>query len=130
MSNDLHFLSDGQRFLWSSERSGFRHLYLYDLSGKQIAQLTHGDWEVENVDGVDEKAQAVYFTSTQKSPIERHFYSVALSGGEPVALTREHGTHSVSLAPDGKHFLDTYSTAMTPPQQRLYNADGGLCRNA
>jgi dipeptidyl-peptidase 4 len=126
LSNDLHFLSDGQRFLWSSERSGFRHLYLYDLAGKQVAQLTHGDWEVENVAKVDEEAQAVFFTSTQKSPIERHFYRVALSGGEPVALTREHGTHSVSLAPDGRHFLDTYSAAMTPPQQRLYNADGGL----
>jgi dipeptidyl-peptidase-4 len=126
LSSDLHFLSDGRRFLWSSERSGFRHLYLYDLSGKQVAQLTRGDWEVENVAKVDEQAQAVFFTSTQKSPIERHFYRLALSGGEPVALTHEHGTHGVSLAPDGKHFLDTYSTAMAPPQQRLYNADGGL----
>jgi dipeptidyl-peptidase-4 len=126
LSNDLHFFSGGQRFLWSSERSGFRHLYLYDLSGKQVAQLTHGDWEVENVAKVDEQAQAVFFTSTQQNPIERHFYRVALSGGEPVALTHEHGTHSVSLAPDGRHFLDTYSTAMTPPQQHLYNADGGL----
>ena len=126
LSNDLHFLADGRRFLWSSERSGFRHLYLYDLSGKQLAQLTHGDWEVENVAKVDEQAQTVYFTSTQKSPIERQFYRVALSGGEPVALTHDHGTHSVSLAPDGKHFLDTYSTAMTPPQQRLYSGEGNL----
>jgi dipeptidyl-peptidase-4 len=51
---------------------------------------------------------------------------VSLSGGEPVELTHEHGTHGVSMAPDGKHFLDTYSTAMTPPQQRLYNSDGSL----
>jgi len=51
-------------------------------------------------------------------------YRVTLSGGEPAELTHEHGTHGVSMAPDGKHFLDTYSTAMTPPQQRLYNADG------
>ena len=126
LSDDLHFLADGRRFLWSSERSGFRHLYLYDLAGKQLAQLTRGDWEVEGVVKVDEQAQTVYFTSTQKSPIERQFYRVAFSGGEPVELTHEHGTHGVSMAPDGKHFLDTYSTAMTPPEQRLYNADGSL----
>ena len=123
---NLHFLGDGKRFLWSSERSGFRHLYLYDLAGKQLAQLTHGDWEVDGVVKIDEQAQAVYFVSTQKSPIERQFYRVALSGGEPIGLTHEHGTHGVTMAPDGKHFLDRYSTAMTPPQQRLYNADGGL----
>ena len=125
-SDGLHFLADGNRFLWSTERSGFRHLYLYDFSGKQLAQLTRGDWEVESVAKVDEQIQAVYFTSTKKSPIERQFYRVALSGGEPVELTHEHGTHGVSMAPDGKHFLDTYSTAVTPPQQRLYSADGNL----
>src|SRR5207253_5283288 len=91
-----------------------------------LAQITRGDWEVDDVARVDEQAQAVYFTSTQKSPIERQFYRTALSGGTPLELTQEHGTHGVSMAPDGKHFLDTYSTAMTPPQQRLYNADGSL----
>jgi dipeptidyl-peptidase-4 len=125
-SDDLHFFADGKRFLWSSERSGFRHLYLYDLAGKQLAQLTRGDWQVDNVVKADEQAQAVYFVSTQKSPIERHLYRVSLSGGEPVELTHEHGTHRVSMAPDGKHFLDTYSTAVTPPEQKLYNSDGSV----
>jgi dipeptidyl-peptidase 4 len=124
VSGNLYFLADGKRFVWWSERSGFRHLYLYDLAGKQLAQITHGNWEVEDVANIDEQAQAIYFTSTQKSPIERQLYRVALSGGEPAELTHEHGTHGLSMAPDGKHFLDTYSTAMTPPQQRLYNADG------
>jgi len=125
-SDDLHFFADGKRFLWSSERSGFRHLYLYDLAGKQTAQLTRGDWQVDNVVRVDEQAQAVYFVSTRKSPVERQLDRVALSGGDPVELTHEHGSHGVSMAPDGKHFLDSYSTAMRPPQQRLYNADGSV----
>ncbi len=123
---NVYFLADGKHFLWLSEHSGFRHLYVYDLAGKEVAQLTHGDWEVSGVIKVDEQAQAVYFISTKKSPIERQFYRVALAGGEPVELTHEHGTHSVSMSPDGQHFLDTYSNAMTPPQQRLYNRDGGL----
>lgn len=126
LNDDLHFFADGRRFLWASERSGFRHLYLYDISGKQIAQLTHGDWEIEDGVAVDEQAQAVYFTSTKKSPIERQLYSVKLTGVEPVELTHDHGTHDVRMAPGGKHFLDTFSTAIQPPQQRLYNTDGSL----
>ena len=124
LADDLHFFADGKRFLWSSERSGFRHLYLYDISGKQLAQLTNGDWEVDGVNGVDEQNGQVYFTSTEVSPIERHLYRVSISGGEPVPLTAARGTHDVELAPDRKHFLDTYSTAMTPPRQDLYNTDG------
>ncbi len=125
ISDDLHFLSDNQRFLWSSERSGFRHLYLYDVSGRQLAQLTHGDWEVENVSGIDEQNGQVYFTSTEASPIERQFYRVSLSGGEPAALTHGRGTHHVELAPNQGHFLDTYSNAITPSRQDLFRADGG-----
>jgi dipeptidyl-peptidase-4 len=124
LSDDLHFLADNQRFLWSSERDGFRHLYLYDLAGKQLAQLTRGAWQIEGVAGVDEQNGQVYFTSTQQSPIERQFYRVAFSGGAPVQLTHERGTHRVSLAPGAAHFLDTYSNAMNPPRQNLFSADG------
>src|SRR6202140_1265858 len=80
VSDDLRFLQDGQRFLWSSERSGFRHIYLYNLEGKQLAQLTKGDWEVSAIDAVDEKAGVIYFTATEKSPMERHLYRVGLDG--------------------------------------------------
>ena len=128
LSDDLYFLADGRRFLWSSERSGFRHLYLYDLAGRQLAQITHGDWEVESVAGVDEKKNQVYFTSTKQSPIERHFYRVDLAGGDPVQLTRGHGTHEANLSPDSAHFLDTYSNASQPPQQTLFNSDGSSVR--
>jgi dipeptidyl-peptidase-4 len=124
VADHLHFFADGRRFLWSSERSGFRHLYLYDLSGKQLAQLTRGDWEVEDVKSVDEAAGQIYFTSTQAGPIERQLYRVALGGGEPVRITRDAGSHGINLAPDSRHFLDAFSTAMTPPRQDLYNADG------
>src|SRR6266478_6023953 len=72
VSDDLYFLKDGKRFLWSSERSGYRHLYLYDPDGKQLAQLTKGEWEVSAVDAIDESKGLVYFTATEKSPLERH----------------------------------------------------------
>jgi dipeptidyl-peptidase-4 len=124
VADDFQFFAHGQRFLWSSERSGFRHLYLYDLAGKQLAQITQGDWQVDGVVAVNEDAAQVYFTGTKESPIERHLYRVSLAGGDPVRLTPERGSHSVNVAPDAAHFLDTFSTAMTPPRQDLYRNDG------
>src|SRR5260370_30494510 len=71
LSDDLYFLKDGKRFLWSSERSGYRHLYLYDLEGEQLAQLTRGEWEVSAVEAIDEAKGLVSLTATEKSPLER-----------------------------------------------------------
>src|SRR5467141_2102038 len=124
VSDDLYFLKDGKRFLWSSERSGYRHLYLYDLEGKQLAQLTEGEWEVSAVDAVDEAKGLVYLTATEKSPLERHLYRLALDGTGFTRLTQDEGTHAAVLAPNAAAFYDTYSNAATPPRQELYRADG------
>jgi dipeptidyl-peptidase-4 len=114
VSDDLRFLKDGKRFLWSSERSGYRHLYLYDFSGKQPLQLTKGDWEVSHVDAVDEAKDVVYFTATEKSPLERHLYRVGLDGSGFTRITTEEGTHRVNFAPEAATYVDTYSNASTP----------------
>jgi dipeptidyl-peptidase-4 len=124
VSDDLYFFKDGKRFLWSSERSGYRHLYLYDLDGKQLAQITKGEWEVSAVDAIDEAKGLVYFTAAEKSPLERHLYRVALEGSGFTRLTKEEGTHAAVFAPNAALFYDTYSTAATPPRQDLYRADG------
>jgi dipeptidyl-peptidase 4 len=124
VTDDLHFLSDGRRFIWSSERSGYRHLYLYDTNGKRLIQLTRGDWQVNAVEGIDEKGGFVYFTSTEKSPIENHLYRVALAGGKTDRLTQESGTHSIQISPVATAWVDIFSTAMTPPRTDLYRADG------
>src|SRR6266478_5617508 len=128
ISNDLHFLKDGKRFLWSSERSGYRHLYLYDLHGKQLAQLTKGEWEASAVDAVDEARGLVYFSGTAKSPLERHLYRVSFDGSAISRITIHNGTHAVNMAPDASTFLDTYSDAITPPRQEVARADGSPLR--
>src|SRR4029077_5023131 len=87
-SDDLYFLKDAKRFLWSSERSGYRHFYLYDLDGKQLAQLTKGEWEVSSLNAVEESKGTVYFTATEKSPLERHLYRVGLDGAGFTRLTK------------------------------------------
>jgi len=139
VSDDLRFLQDGQRFLWSSERSGFRHIYLYNPEGKQLAQLTKGDWEVSAIDAVDEKAGVIYFTATEKSPMERHVYRVGLDGSGFTRLTKDPGTHAANFAPSAGSppgvnvvssasasvtaFIDTYSNTMNPPRQDLLRPD-------
>lgn len=140
ISDDLRFLQNGQRFLWSSERTGFRHIYLYNLEGRQLAQLTKGDWEVSAIDAVDEQAGLIYFTATEKSPMERHVYRVGLDGSGFTRITKEAGTHAVNFPPSVvsspginapsnakasvSAFIDTYSNAMTPPRQDLLRSDG------
>ncbi len=124
LSNGLHFLKDSRRFLWSSERSGYRHLYLYDLSGSELAQLTKGDWEVTSLVGVDEAAGVVYFTATEASALERQLYRVNLDGTGLTRITRQKGTHTPVLSPSGDALADTWSNHATPPRQELIRTDG------
>jgi len=131
LSDDLYFFKDGKRFLWSCERNSFRHLYLYDIDGKQLARLTHGDWEVSHLDAVDESNSRVYFTATEKSPLERHLYQVSIDGGAIKRITQQAGTHQVSFAPGIASFVDSYSTAITPPQMALISqSDSTLAATA
>jgi dipeptidyl-peptidase 4 len=118
------FLKDGKRFLWTSERDGFRHLYLYSLDGAEPQQLTRGLWEETDIAGLDEKAGRVYFRSTEASPVERQLYSVRLDGGEKRPITAGAGTHRISMAPDASSFLDIYSNLSSPPEGTLRSANG------
>ena len=124
VSDDLYFFKDGKRFLWSSERSGYRHLYLYDLDGKQLAQLTKGEWEVTSLNAVEESKGVAYFTATEKSPLERQLYRVGVDGSGFTRVTKEEGTHDAVFAPNAATFYDTYSNTAAPPRQDLYRTDG------
>jgi dipeptidyl-peptidase-4 len=124
IADDLYFLKDGKRFLWSSERSGYRHLYLYGLDGREQAQLTKGDWEVSALEAVDDAKGMVYFNATEKTPLERHLYRVGLDGSGFARITKQDGVHTIQFSPDAGYFADQYSSAMTPPQQWLSKADG------
>ena len=134
LSDDLYFFADGQRFLWTSERSGYRHIYLYDISGKLLKQLTSGDWAVTGVEGfgpqstnglvVDERHGYVYFLSNKNNAVESHLFRVSISDGSIAQVTRTHGVHAPEIAPDESAFLDTYSSANVPPKQELDRIDG------
>ncbi|HOC42327.1 MAG TPA: S9 family peptidase [Thermoanaerobaculales bacterium] len=121
--DDLSFVGD-DRFVWSSERDGWRHLYLYGVDGRLIRRLTAGRWQVEAVCGLDGDRTGVVFRATAEDPRERHIYRVGLDGGEPQLLTPGPGTHEALLAPDGRHLLDTFSSLSQPPRLELYTVKG------
>ncbi len=116
-------------FVWGSERTGFRHLYLVDATGRVIRPLTAGEWMVDGLVGVDEKAGVVYFTATLDGPTEQHLYRVPLGGGEPVRLTEGAGMHAVAMDRDFTMFVDTHSTLHAPPQVSVREATDGALRS-
>jgi dipeptidyl-peptidase 4 len=122
--NDLFRFVGKDQFLWGSERDGFRHLYLYSLEGQQRKRLTEGDWEVTEVAGIDEAHQKVYFVSSEASPLDRELYSVKLNGKDRTRITRESGTHEISMAPTAEYYLDTFSSLTEPPRSELYSIGG------
>jgi len=121
--NSLEFGADGSSMIWASERTGFRHLYKYDLNSNGVTPITSGNWVVSSIQKVDEDAGVIYFTGHKDSPIENHLYSVPLSGGEITRITVEAGWHSVTVG-DGV-FVDNFSSPDQPPQVMVRSlADG------
>ncbi|NOX37306.1 MAG: prolyl oligopeptidase family serine peptidase [Calditrichaeota bacterium] len=124
----VYFFKNSPRFIWGSERTGFRHLYLYDYNGKQIRQLTRGDWMVTQFLGVDKNERWVYFTATEKDIRERHLYRVKTNGSGFKRLTQREGTHSIALSASGNYFVDTYSHVFTPYEMFVYKSSGKQLR--
>ncbi|AMM52907.1 prolyl tripeptidyl peptidase [Rufibacter sp. DG15C] len=112
------------QFVWFSERDGYDHLYLYNTSGKLISQLTQGDFIVKTIVGFNPNGKEVYYTATAESPLERHLYSVELSGGGRIGrMTQGSGVHNVTLSPKADYFIDNYSSPVTPRTIRILDTD-------
>lgn len=123
LHNNLRFLDDG-RFVWSSERGGFEHLYLASEDGKQLAPLTSGDWPVDALLAMDQDKGLVYFSAGKDSPTESQVYSVSLKGGPITALSTTTGKHDAVFAENASIYVDSWSNPETPPQIELFKADG------
>src|SRR5438552_2705343 len=124
LHHDLRIVEATGEFTWSSERSGFRHLYLYAADGKLIRQLTSGDWPAEATVALDEKGRQLYFVGWRTSPLERRLFRVSLDGGEPEELTPEPGMHGVLLAPDFSSFVDVWDNREHPPSITVRSMTG------
>jgi len=121
------FLSDGS-FLLFSERTGWRHLYLYDKDGKLKHAVTKGEWEARRLERLDEENGLIYATGTYDTHIAENLYSVKIDGGKIKRLTKAPGSHRVDISPDGKYFIDTWSNDSTPTKVALYGTNGKKIR--
>jgi len=126
--DDIFFLKKSNRIIWTSEKSGYNHAYLYDYDGKLINRITTGKWEVSSVDGVDENTGWVYLSGKKDSPIQQNLYRVKLDGTNFQKTSGEHGWYNANYSPDYKHFIEFYSNASTPTETTLRNANGSLLR--
>ena len=121
INDEWWFLKDGQHFLFTSEMDGYRHIYLYSLDGKNKMQLTTGNYEITDVNGVDEKNKIIYYTKAYPTPMDRTVFAVDFSGKKNYQLTQTQGWHRVVLNDDFTKYYDYYSTINTPQVVTLYD---------
>ncbi|MBP9068930.1 MAG: DPP IV N-terminal domain-containing protein, partial [Bacteroidia bacterium] len=113
-----------KQFIWHSRRDGFTHLYLYDISGKLIRQITSGQWEVKSTNGFDSKSERFFFHANGTSPVNQDFYSVSLKTGEIKKLTNGAGTHVCMLDVGGNYFIDNFSSVTIPREYNIVSTKG------
>ncbi|GGG35939.1 peptidase S9 [Croceivirga lutea] len=122
--DNLTFLADDS-FIWTSEKDGYNHIYLYDQDGNLMNQITQGDWEVTDYYGYDQENDRIYYQSVENGSINRGVYSISSGGEDKKELAVTAGTNSASFSTDFTYFINTYSSTTTPYQFTLHNAIDG-----
>jgi dipeptidyl-peptidase-4 len=126
--HDIHFLADGSGFVMQSEKSGFNHLYLYNMQGKEVAALTKGDWDLTDVYGIDEKNGLVYFQAAAKKAMQRELYSVKLNGKGLKKISKDKGFNSALFSSTFDYFVSTHSTLNAPAEYAVCDRKGKVVR--
>ncbi|RZJ29461.1 MAG: S9 family peptidase [Flavobacterium sp.] len=124
ITDNLTFLADNS-FIWTSEKDGFNHIYLYDKNGKLRNQVTKGNWEVTDYYGFDEKTKTVFYQSVENGSINRDVYRISLDGKNKVRLTSRTGTNKATFSPNFQYFINVFSSTITPTTYTLNEAKAG-----
>lgn len=125
---DIIILKDNQGFILRSDKSGFRHLYFYDMNGNLKNQLTKGEWTVTKIVNVDEKNKKVYFEANKDNSLENHLFSVGFDGKNLIRLTKSEGLHSTRVSENGSYFITTYSSITNPGFTEICDSKGNTIR--
>ena len=125
--DNLVFLDNGTQFVITSEKSGYMHLYLYDISGKEKQALTKGNYDIANFYGYDPARKLFYYSSYEESPLEKYIYSINEKGLKK-KLTPTKGWNEVSFSKNFNYYINTVSNSDMPPVITLYNAKGKTVR--
>jgi len=129
LHGDLRFLAKQDAFVWASEKTGRNHLYLYDLNGKLLHDISRGEWGIEHLLAIDEKAGLVFVASNRDAAIDKQVYALPLDGSRadsPARITMSDGWHEAEFADSGDVFVETWSDTNTPPQTSVRKPDGSF----
>ena len=128
ITDNLTFLEGGDQFVWTSEQDGFNHIYLYNMKGKMVAQLTKGDFDVTSFYGVDEKTDQVFYQAAKVHPSQRELYVVGLKGQKDKKLSGPAGWHTAQFSSTYEYYVNTYSNANTAPSYMVFHKGRNLVR--
>jgi len=120
----LFLPNDPTKFLYLSQRDGYKHFYLYDIEGKLIRQVTKGEWVVTATLGVDPKGKYIFYSSTAESPIERQAYRTDIKTGATKKISYREGMHTTKANDDCSYFIDNYSNQTTPREINIIGPTG------
>lgn len=126
--DNLTFLKDGKHFVWTSEQSGFNHVYLYNIDGTLKKQLTKGNFDVTNFYGVNEANGVVYYQAAKQTPMQREIYCVNLEGGKDKKISKADGTNSARFSSTFDYFIHTHSSMGKPSTYVVRNRKGKQVR--
>ncbi len=119
---------DGNYFVINSEKDGWNHLYLYDIEGNFVNQITKGNWDVTSFIGLDSNTKTIFYQSAEESPLQRAVYSIKLDGSKKKKLSKKTGTNRANFSNGFKYFINYYTNANTPKYISLHNRKGKLIR--
>ena len=119
------FFEDGSRFVVLSEKDGFAHLYLYDLAGNELKQITKGNWDVTDYYGYDPVKKMFYYQAARKSPMSREVYAVRLDGKKEYCLSVKEGMNHALFSRNFQYFINYFNDITTPEQISIYSSRDG-----
>jgi dipeptidyl-peptidase-4 len=127
-SERITYLADNKHYILKSDKTGWAHYYLYTLDGKLVNPITEGKWQVTSIANIDEKNKVLYFNARKEDSATSDLYRVDFSGKNMQRLTFGNYTHNVSVSPDGKYFVTSYSNVSTPTKVALVDNKGKVIR--
>ena len=125
---EINFLADGKSFIMNSEKSGWNHLYHYNLSGKLIKQITQGNWDVDQFYGINPKNKTIYISTSELNTTERYVYVIGIDGKNKKQLTNRKGWNSATFNADYSYFMLSNSSINRPSYYALCNNSGSEVR--
>ncbi len=125
---DITFLLDRKGVILRSDQGGWRHLYLYDMQGNLIKQLTKGDWAVNSIELVDHTNGEIYFMGNKGATTDNYLFKINVDGSDLTNLTPEPGIHSCEVSPSGDYIIDTYSNINQPTTEVIRNKKGEILK--